>query len=275
MTSADTRSTERVLLAIPIRVLGVKCQSGEFMEDTRTCAVNGAGARIALQHSVAVDDTLRIINLQNYGKADFRVVAPAGKSDQGAMEWGVQFLDQGENIWGIEFAPPLKGKTGALIQCQDCRKEGFVVLSAEELGSLTNSGLLKRECRWCGKATSWAYSDIGHPPREHQFGAGLKSPARPEQRTDPANQRAKDRRGVKLPILVRGPQGQEEVSKTENISLGGLAVSLAIELHVGDILRVVHPYSPMVKTPERQAVVRRRAAYPFGGRRLYGLQFVT
>jgi hypothetical protein len=274
MTSADTRSTERVLLAIPIRVVGIQCRAGEFMEDARTCAVNGAGARIALKHPVAVDDTLRIINLHNYSKADFRVVAPAGKSDQDVMEWGVRCLDPGENIWGIEFAPPLRGKAGALIQCQVCEKEGFVALAENELESLTSGGLLRRECRRCNELTDWAYSNIGHPPREHQFGTGLTSPVRPGQRGEPASQRANDRRGLKLPILVRGPQGQEEVSKTENISVGGLAVSLAMELNAGDSVRVVHPYSPVVKTPERKAAVRRRATYAFGGRRLYGLQLL-
>jgi hypothetical protein len=275
MTSADTRSTERILLAIPVRVLGLQCRGGEFMEDTRTAVVNSRGARIALKHPVAVGDTLRIINLYNYSKADFCVVAPAGTSDQGAAEWGVQCLDPGQNIWGIEFAPPLKGKGGALVQCQDCHQEGFTVLTAGELEVLTTSGSLERPCSHCNKLTRWNYSSIYHPPREHEFGPGVTSPARPEQPGEPANRRGDDRRGLKQLILIRGPQGEEEVSKSENVSAGGFAVSLAMDLNVGDSLRVVSPYLAESQGPERQAVVRRRATHPFGGRRLFGLQLVS
>jgi len=244
------------------------------MEDTRTAVVNSRGARIALKHPVAVDDTLRIINLHNFSKADFRVIAPAGTSDQGVAEWGVECLDAGPGIWGIEFAPPLKGSGGALVQCQDCRQEGFTVLTAGELEVLTTRGSLDRPCSHCNKLTSWNYSSIHHPPREHQFGSGVTSPARPEPTGELANRRGDDRRGVKQLILIRGPQGQEEVSKSENVSAGGFAVSLAMDLNIGDSLRVIYPYLPESQGPERQAVVRRRATHPFGGRRLFGLQFV-
>jgi len=275
MTSADTRHTERILLAIPIRVIALKCQGGEFLEDTRTCVVNRSGARIQLRHPVKTNDTLRIINLHNYRKADFRVVGWAGTSDQGVEEWGVQCLDPDDNIWGIEFAPPLRGRAGALVQCLECRQEGFAVLTESELESLTASGSIERPCSRCNKPTNWNYSSIYHPPREHEFGAGVASPARPVPTGEGAMRRSDDRRGAKLPILIRGPQGQEEVSKTENVSGGGLAVSLAMDLNAGDRLRVVYPYSPESPVPAREAVVRRRATHPFGGRRLFGLQFVS
>jgi hypothetical protein len=239
------------------------------MEDTRTAVVNRRGARIALQHAVAVGDTLRIINLHNYGKADFRVVAPAGTTDQGVAEWGVECLDPEQSIWGIEFGPPLKGRGGALIQCEDCHREGFTPLTPGELEILSTSGSLERSCSHCNRTTHWSYSSIYHPPREHQFGPGVTSPARPE----PANRRSDDRRGIKQLILIRGPQGQEEISKSENVSTGGFAVSLSMDVNVGDRLQVVYPYSPESPAAERQAIVRRRATHPFGGRRLFGLQF--
>ena len=75
MNTATPRNTERLLLAIPIRVLGLRCQQGEFIEDTRTSVVNDRGARIALKRAVSDNDILRIINLNNYQKADFRVVS--------------------------------------------------------------------------------------------------------------------------------------------------------------------------------------------------------
>lgn len=275
MTATGKRNTERLLLAIPIRVLGLKCQKGEFIEDTRTSIVNDRGARVALKHPVFVNDVLRIINLNNYQKTDYRIVSAAGTTDQGVPEWGVQSLDPAQNIWGIEFSPPLQGKSGALLQCQECHKEGFTPLTERELETLTAHGSIERQCSHCAKPTRWQYSSIHHPSREHEFGSGVDSPPRPETAAEPANRRTDDRRGAKLPILVRNAEGQEESSATENVSPGGLAVSLAMELKVGDQLQVVHPYSPGNAKNGRAAVVRRRATYPLGGRRLYGLQVVS
>lgn len=266
---ADTRNTERILLAIPVRVLGVKCKSGDFLEDARTCVVNSTGARLALRHPLAVGDTLRIINLHNYRKAEFRVAAPAGTSDTGLQEWGVQCLDPAENIWGIVFPPPLRGQSGALIQCQSCRQEDFAILTPDELGTLTERGSLPRQCPQCNKLTIWCYADLSRQPAEAPSGA-------PQSRRtgESTGERAAERRGVKEPILVRGPQGQEESSKTENVSSSGLSVSLAMELKVGEVLQIVNPNASGTDAPARKAEVRRRASYALAGRRLYGLRLL-
>jgi len=273
MTTTGTRNTERLLLAIPIRVLGLKCQKGEFIEDTRTAVVNDRGARIALKQPVFPNDTLRIINLNNYRKSDFRVVAASGTSDQGVAEWGVHGLDPAENIWDIEFAPPLQGKSGALLQCQECRKEGFTALTEAELETLTRQNSIERPCSHCARPTRWQYSSIHHPSREHEFGAAVASPERPAPAADPANRRSDDRRGAKLPVQVRNAAGEDELSSTENLSPGGLAVSLALELRVGESVEVIHSNAAATGLASRAATVRRRSAYPLGGRRLYGLQF--
>jgi hypothetical protein len=272
MSTAGTRNTERLLLAIPIRVLGLKCQKGEFIEDTRTAVVNDRGARIALKQPVFPEDTLRIINLNNYRKTDFRVVAAAGTSDQGVAEWGIQCIDPSENIWGIDFAPPLQGKSGALLQCAECHKEGFSPLSEAELASLTSQNFIQRSCAQCARTTPWQYSSIHHPSREHEFGAGVASPQRPAAAPEPANRRSDDRRGAKFPVQVRNAAGDDELTSTENLSPGGLAVSLAMELRVGDSVEVIQSNAAAGLSP-RAATVRRRSSYPLGGRRLYGLQF--
>jgi len=275
MTTTGARNTERLLLAIPIRVLGLKCQKGEFIEDTRTAVVNGRGARIALKQPVFPNDTVKIINLNNYLKTDFRIVAAAGTSDQGIAEWGVECLAPAQDIWGIDFGPPLQGKSGALLQCQECRKEGFTALTEAELETLTHQNSIERPCSQCARPTPWQYSSIHHPSREHEFGTVVASPQRPAPAAEPSNRRTDDRRGAKLPIHVRNSAGQEEPSATENLSPGGLAVSLVMDLKVGDPVQVIHPYSPASPQSARPAIVRRRAAYPLGGRRLYGLEFVN
>ena len=78
----------------------------------------------------------------------------------------------------------------------------------------------------------------------------------------------------KLPIFVRNQKGQEEVSKTENVSKGGVAVPLEMELQVGEIVSVECPHTSEVPDILQKAEVRSRATFSFGGRRLYGLKYV-
>ncbi|MBZ5542604.1 MAG: PilZ domain-containing protein [Acidobacteriia bacterium] len=271
----EKRSTERLMLSIPIRVLGFESTAGEFAEDTRTSIVNRTGARIALKHRIAVNDTLRVINLESYSEADFRVVAPTAWSGQDIHEWGVECLEPGRNIWGIEFGAPLTGQGGALIQCQGCRKEIFLALTPMEAEVLESTGVLQRQCSDCNRLTNWMHSDIARQPKELPPTAASAPPSKPIVAGKPADQRQNKRIGMKFSILVRGPFGQEEVSKTENISKGGLALSLAMELNVGEVVRVLYPYSPGGQNIEQKAEIRRRAIYAFGGRRLYGLRLIA
>jgi hypothetical protein len=263
------------MLSIPVRVLGFESTSGEFAEDTRTSVVNRTGARIAVKHRIAVNDTLRLINLENYSEADFRVVAPTAWSGEEIHEWGVECLEPGRNIWGIEFGPPLSGQGGALIQCQGCRKEVFLSLTPMESEVLESTGVLQRQCAACNRLTNWMHSEVTRQPKELPPTAALTPPPKPRVAGEPVDQRQNRRIGMKLPILVRGPFGQEEVSKTENVSKGGLALSLAMELNVGEVVRVLYPYLAGGQNIEQKAEIRRRATYALGGRRLYGLRLVA
>jgi len=274
MPETEKRSTERVLLRIPIRVTGFETDTGEFSEDTYTSVVNRAGARIALRRRVSVNDTLRIINLENYREADFRVVAPTGWVGTDVHEWGVECLEPGRNIWGIEFAAPLAREAGALIECQECHRQVFWALTLMDVEVLEASGITQRHCGQCGKATFWMYADITRRPAEFPPPEVLALPSRPVVSEKEKEKRRNKRLAMKLPILVRTPFGQEEVSKTENVSKDGLAVSLSMDLAVGDVVRVVYPYTPGGDNIEQKAEVRRRAAFAFGGRRLYGMQLL-
>jgi len=275
MAGEEKRSTERLMLSIPVRVLGFESTSGEFAEDTRTSIVNRSGARIALKHRIAVNDTIRVINLESYSEADFRVVAPTAWAGKEIHEWGVECLEPGRNIWGIEFGPPLGGEAGALIQCQGCRKEVFSSLTPMEAEVLESTGVLQRQCSDCSRLTNWMHSEVTRQPKELPPTASAAPPPRPPVAGKPADQRQNRRIDMKFPILVRGPYGQDEISKTENVSKGGLALSLAMELNVGEVVRVLYPYSPSGQNIEQKAEIRRRANYAFGGRRLYGLRLVA
>lgn len=277
MDQPEQRRTERLLLTIPIRVIGFDAETGEFSEDTHTLVVNRAGARIALTHRVVAEDTIRIINLENYNEADFRVVGPTRLAGTEVAEWGVECAEPGRNVWGIELPPPLAAEgseAGALLECRACHTQGLWPVTLMDVEVLDSTGIVQRLCDQCGKPTYWTYADVTRRPREFP----PSEPAAPAPRVvkvkKPTEKRTDKRLGMKLPILVRNQKGEEERTKTENVSKGGFAVSLAMELAEGDVVTVVCPYTPGGQDIEQKAEVRRRAKFPFGGMRLYGFRYV-
>jgi hypothetical protein len=279
MNGRERRESERVMLAIPVRVLAFGGSGGDFSEDTFTIQVNRAGARIALIHRVAPGDDLRIINLENLAEADFRVVGPTRLDCGQVAEWGVECLEPGRNIWGIDFPAPIAAehsRAGALLACQGCRREALSVLSLMELEMLEATGSLHRLCDQCGELSSWVYADVIRHPQT-PTPAVEPAPA-PEPQPGPdrggIERRAHKRLPIKLPVLVRNHKGEQEISKTENVSKGGFAVCLSLMLTVGEIVRVVCPYTQDAQNLEQKAEVRRRANFTPGQRWLYGMRYV-
>ena len=277
MGQPEQRRSERILISIPIRVIGLETVSGEFTEDTKTIVVNEAGARIALDHKVAADDAVRIINLENYSEADFRIVGPTLLAGQEVAEWGVECTEVGRSIWGIQLPPPLSGQdseAGALLECRACKAQGFWPLTLMEVEVLNSTGVINRKCSKCNKITYWAYADVSRRPREFPPTEPVAPAPREAEVKKGIEKRTDKRMGMKLPIMVRNERGEEEVTKTENISKGGLAVSLAMDLVEGDKLSVVCPYTPGSQDIPQKAEVRRRGMFPFDGKRLYGVRYI-
>jgi PilZ domain len=277
MATEEQRGTERLMVSIPIRVVGFNTMSGDFTEDTQTIVVNQAGARISLHHRVEADDVLRIANLENYNEADFRVVGPTRMLEGEVGEWGVECSEVGRNIWGFELPAPLEAtgaEAGALLECRACHAQGFWPLTLMEVEVLNSTGIVNRQCSACKKVTYWAYADIERRPREFAPGEPVAPAPREAEIRKKMEKRREKRMGMKLPVWVRNARGEEETAKTENVSKGGFAVSLAMDLNVGDELSVMCPYTPGSQDIPQKADVRRRATFPFGGRRLYGVHYI-
>ncbi len=274
MGQEDRKRMEQLQVNIPLRVIGTSPEGGEFTEDTHTVAVSQAGARVALTHGAMPGDTVRIVNLQNYSEADFRVVGPLSRPETKPGEWGVECVERGRNIWGVDLPPVEAGvpEAGVRLECRACHDQGPVTVTLMEIEVLNSTGLIVGECKHCGKPTYWVYADAAHRP--HQLSPA--DPVAPAARDAAAPQREKRthrRVAMKVPILVRNQKNEQEISKTENMSKGGVAVSLVMELTVGDKLTIICPYAPSGQNIEQKAEVRWRSAFPFGGLRSYGLQF--
>jgi hypothetical protein len=275
MDQPEQRRTERLLLAIPIRVMGTDLTGEAFTEDTKTLVINQAGARISLEHRLAADDTIRIVNLDNYNEADFRIVGPT-RLGESTAEWGVECSEPSRNIWGIELPPPLSREgadAGALLECRACQSQGFWPVTLMEVEVLNTTGLINRACTKCGKTTYWTYVDVGRRPRPFSPSEPVAPAPREAEVKKKQEKRREKRMAMKLPVLVRNAGGEEETAKSENISKGGLAVSLALDLKVGDQVQVFCPYTGSPDIPQK-GEVRQRARFDFGGKRMYGIRYV-
>ncbi|MBZ5543848.1 MAG: PilZ domain-containing protein [Acidobacteriia bacterium] len=280
-TGTRQRRTERVKLSIPIRVMCFGGSAGDFVENTITIMVNRDGALIALVHRVAADDTLRIVNLENFREADFRVVGETRLESAEFSGWGVECLEKERTLWDIDFPPPLDpggSSAGALLECLGCGKQGLLVLSLVEFDLLESAGTLQKLCDKCGQLSTWTYADVTRRPKQMppvQAPAAAQPPVSPRvgKWDGTIERRVFKRMAVKLRALVRNSKGQQEIVKTENLSKGGLALCLKMELALGEFVTVICPYSGGVEEFERKAEVRYRASHFAGQNWFYGLRY--
>ncbi|MGD0696815.1 MAG: PilZ domain-containing protein [Terriglobia bacterium] len=280
----ERRDSERLLLKIPIRVTSFGGSAGSFSEETYTVEINRAGARIALQHRAAADDTIRIVNLQNLREADFRVIGASRLETGEVGDWGVECLETERNIWDINFSSPIEtgsSQAGALLECKDCGTQSFCTLQTWELDAL-ESGSMQRLCQTCGGPTEWRYVDVNRrveevrTPERAAAPAAQEAPIAPAAAATPARteKRAYRRLALKLPILVRDKNGDQEVAKTENVSKGGVAVGLGMELEIGDLVTICCPYVEGGQNMEQKAEIRHRETFFIGQRWIYGMRFM-
>jgi hypothetical protein len=275
MGTMENRRSERILLTLPVLVAGADSSGVEFAEETHTVVLNREGALIALQHSMTPQDTVRIFNLQNDAAANFRVVGRTGPATQEGTEWGVEYLKEGMNIWGIDF-PVQQRETelnaAALLECQACKNKFFWPVTLMEVEVLSSTGIIQNFCDKCGKPTNWAYADIARRPPDFAPGDQVT----PSHLSQPGPERRDGKRQlVKLPVLVRNQKGVAETSRTENMSTGDLAVALALELKVEEVVTVICPHTSTGRNLERSAQVMRRESSIVSGRRLYGMKYVA
>ncbi len=275
MSTAERRTSERLDIAIPIRVIGFDAFSGEFTEEAETRVVNRSGARITLTHRLRAGDAIHIINLKNHSEADFRVVGPTQAGGE-SPELGVECIDPGRNIWGIDFAvlPEVpKTDAAAVLECRNCLQHASWAVTQMEAEVLAATGQIVRPCNECGKPTYWTYADPSRRPREFGPNEPAAPPPRVEEVLKKTEKRTEKRLGMRLAVRVRNQQGEAEISKTDDVSKKGFATTLVMDLQVGEVVYAMCPYTGG-QDIEQKAEVRRRAQFEFGGKRTYGFRYI-
>ena len=271
----DRRRSDRILLTIPIIVEGVGPDGKVFSETTRTLVINRQGARIQLSRQVSAGTLLRIKLVSASRQAEFRVIGPTRPLTHQGGEWGVECVDQAVNLWGIGF-PPLTEKeaqASALLECRDCHSVNLTRLTLMENEVLTESGLLTKECKRCGRPTSWGYTEqsVGAPLPGQEAEPSINEVV--DSQPAVANRRAHRRIALKLPVRLRSFYGTEELAQTENVSKGGLCFISDKTYRIGEVLLVTCPYDKAAANIEVRSIVVRRREMQGTNRSVYGVRY--
>jgi hypothetical protein len=101
---ANQRRSQRILLAVPILVSGVRANGATFSERTRTVVVNAHGALVQLREQVLPGQMLRIKNLATNEELNCTVVDINPRSTA-VQEVGVEFAESCPRFWRVSFPP--------------------------------------------------------------------------------------------------------------------------------------------------------------------------
>ncbi|HEV2351291.1 MAG TPA: PilZ domain-containing protein [Terriglobia bacterium] len=263
----EKRRSDRLSVKIPVHVAGID-PNGETVEYEGSAAgLNRHGARIKIPWPLDCGHPVRVRTVRNKSRpADFRllpIISP--QSDIG--NYGIECLDEKENFWGIEF--PDSGKKDeedarVLLECGVCHTMALFSMSILEIDALRTIGMVGKPCRTCRAETPYRYADLIALEGESNW---MISPHRPMDR-------GHKRVYMQLPVEVRNARGEEEVTRTENISKSGFCFASEIKFYRGEKVQAVFPFDPVSKRTELGARIIRARAIEGSHRKFYGARFV-
>ena len=239
------RRSERLYLTIPIRVSGTDPRGRDFTEDCVSVDVSRHGSRIRLTHPLTVDDVIRIQNLKNGQVASFRVIGRVGEPnpDVSYADWGIEGVDPAAVIWGVELKdnPTEDIASSALLRCSACLVVSSFLLTHKEVGATGASSFITRACPRCQRETLWSF--VSSDRRSSPIAERVKSVVEQiEEERRAQDRRQETRLTVQVPIRIRSTYGEEEVTKTVNLSRTGTRFTSAKEYAVGSMVFVAAPY---------------------------------
>ena len=272
--SAPVRSSERVLLRIPIRVEGKDACGDAFEEITHTLVVNRSGGLIVVSHVLQPGAMIRVTNIRSQISCSFEVVMQAASSLSGKPEWGVKCLEPEVEIWGVHFPPrteePAQAElTHVLLGCQECFSQEVAALTMPQFRTLAARSSLPRPCPKCHTTTEWK------PPVMEADPEGLL-PSVPACLASGPPLRHAIEKGldelmlVKIPVEVRLPDGREENCRTENLSGSVLCFTSSLGMEPGDRVYVSMGLDPPAERRSIPASISWRRPPKGEGRALYG-----
>jgi hypothetical protein len=102
--AANQRRSQRILLAVPVRVSGKRADETPFVEHTKTLVVNAHGALLQLEELVREGQVLSMRNVTTGEETPCKVV-DLNRDTNGVAEVGVEFAQPNPRFWRVSFLP--------------------------------------------------------------------------------------------------------------------------------------------------------------------------
>jgi hypothetical protein len=272
--SVDRRRSDRVMLTIPLLVLGTDPRGKPFRESARTVSLNRHGARIRIGRHLRSSDVVRLTIPRMGVEAEFRVVGPVSPFSAEGGEYAVESLDRDRNIWGIHFPAPGQGETTdprGLLECRQCNALALLRLSTVEVEVLESSGIIYKFCQRCGRPTPWAYTREQMTPLDGSDDAAALERVMAAAAVKRVEERRHRRIFLQVAAMVRDYYGGVEITRSENVSKDGLCFTSEKNYLVGQAVLVACPYLLTDQHIEVRARIVRRQDMEGTNRKVYGV----
>ncbi len=106
----ERRRSERVLIRIPIKVMGTDPMGKEVNMDAEAVVVSRHGALIRINAELVPNNHIRITNAFTRKEETFRVVWIGERKAETGYDVGVELLNPSDVFWGISFPPAVEAK---------------------------------------------------------------------------------------------------------------------------------------------------------------------
>ncbi|MGH9396970.1 MAG: PilZ domain-containing protein [Terriglobia bacterium] len=286
--SIERRRSDRLTMTFPLIVRGEDENGIAFECEAHTINVNRHGARIRISRLLRSGQQVRVLNTLSRKEAVFRVAGPLvpltekggefgftgpiSLDDPGQTEPTGESVAQGASLWGIRFPPAPGGEDEspkALLACRKCQGMEMVRLGMIEIEVLETAGIFARHCVACHSMTTWGYAES-----EIRAAGEALSPAAPAGAPTSPRERRKHRRAVlQMPILIRDYFGGIEVTKSENVSKGGIGFASEKVYQLGEGIMVACPYHKHGENIEVPAHIVSCREMDGAHRKIYGVRY--
>lgn len=102
MPLRQPRRSKRLVLSVPVHVLGQDVFGESFSEFTRMLSLSAHGGSLALAARVEIRQTILIVNRSTGEEQECRV-AHVGPVNDGKWTVGIEFTEPVEDFWRIHF----------------------------------------------------------------------------------------------------------------------------------------------------------------------------
>ena len=265
------RRSDRLMVRIPLLVTGIT-ETGESFECRgHAVDVNRFGAHIHLERPVPLAGKIRLTNLENNLRGDFRIVKVLESSPAGKTALGIEALGNYPTFWGIDFPsrPRKPTESRGLLECQQCHSATLHPLLLDEIELLESGGTVRKPCASCANKTEWKFAMESAPAALPEAEAGAPAGGQAQGKQPPG----KPTVYMQRPVSIRTAAGDVETVQTENLSRDEVRCSSKKSYEVNQVVTLEWENSGTGKRLQAQGRVRRRQSIAGSPHVVYSIRY--